>query len=105
MNDINEVTVRGQVPRDAKYGVGQRGAYCFFTVATGSGKYIAYHNINAFKSVADKCKTIKKGDVVEVSGSLSYRKREQGNVSYYESAIIASEVTFDGEITDDDIPF
>jgi single-stranded DNA-binding protein len=89
---INEVHIKGTCTREPYLGQGKKSPFAFVTVATGNGKYIAYHNISGFGAVADAMKDIKKGSTVEVEGRVSYRSKETKGVKFYEASIVADKV-------------
>lgn len=88
MQDINSVTIIGRLAQDCKFG-DSNGAYCFFTVATTTGKY----NVSAKKFEEEnhfvdcvvfgkRAEAIQgylvKGKQVGVQGTVTQRRNKEG---------------------------
>lgn len=109
---INEVRIMGRLAKDPYRGQGKRSPFAFLRVATGHGKFTAFHDVSCFGDVTGDVRDVKKGDMVEVEGRLSYRDMKKGEISYREASIIADrvksflpEIPQQEEEEDADIPF
>lgn len=87
MKSINKVQIMGRAGQDVQLKNAGNNTIANFGVATSKSwkkgdewqEETQWHNISAFNAVADRCKDIRKGDIVLVEGELRYRKYTDQN--------------------------
>jgi single-strand DNA-binding protein len=78
---MNKAIIIGKVGKDPIVKEAKNGKpYAFFSVATGTGEYTQWHNVQIFgEKLVERAKTIAKGNEVFVEGSLEYYKKDNGS--------------------------
>jgi single-strand DNA-binding protein len=91
---VNKVILLGNVGRDPEVGMTNGGTkVAKFTLATTSGDETQWHNLAAFKNVAEYVdKYVKKGDKLFIEGTIKYKEytNNEGQKKNYTQIIALS---------------
>lgn len=98
---LNKVILIGRLGNKPELKTSKQGtSYCGFTMATNTGfgdkKRTDWHNVTCFGKLAESCANYtNKGDLVSVTGTITYDKYEDSNgIKHNTTKIIADSVVF-----------